>query len=67
MVRTKSIDLSVHLFAPATEEWLLAVDHAGIAGDGYTSVEMELWSAGALVAYGTQLMFLRFSSADHNG
>jgi len=55
-----SIDLTVHLFAPATEEWLLAVNRARIAGDGYASVEMELWSAGALVAYGTQLMFFAF-------
>ena len=38
-----SIDLSVHLFAPATEEWLLAVNRARIAGDGYASWR---WSCG---------------------
>jgi acyl-CoA thioesterase len=55
-----SVDLTVHLFAPAREEWILAVNRARIAGDGYASVEMELWSAGELVAYATQLMFFVF-------
>lgn len=55
-----SIDLTVHLFAPARTEWILAVNRARLAGDGYASVEMELWSAGSLVAYGTQLMFFAF-------
>jgi acyl-CoA thioesterase len=55
-----SIDLTVHLFGPARDEWLLGVNRARHAGDGYASVEMELWSAAQLVAYGTQTMFFAF-------
>lgn len=55
-----SVDLTVHLFADATEEWLLGVNRARHAGDGYASVDMELWSAGDLVAYATQAMFFTF-------
>lgn len=58
-----SVDLTVHLFAPATPGWLLADDRAHHAGDGYASVETALWDprgpAGpTLVAWATQVMFL---------
>jgi hypothetical protein len=57
-----STDLTVHLFGPCRSEWVYARNHARHAGDGYASLDMELWDpeAGTLVAYGTQVMFLRF-------
>lgn len=59
-----SVDLTVHLLAPATTEWLLGVNRARHAGDGYASVDMELWDEeGTLVAYATQAMFFTFLDA----
>ena len=56
-----SADLTIHLFADTTSEWILAVNHARQAGDGYASLDIELWDpAGALLAYGTQMMFFTF-------
>lgn len=56
-----SADLTVHLFGRATGEWVLARNRARYAGDGYTSLEMELWDPEAgLVAYGTQVAFFTF-------
>ncbi len=55
-----SVDLTVHVLGEAREPWLLGVNRARHAGDGYASVDMELWSAGDLVAYATQAMFFRF-------
>jgi acyl-CoA thioesterase len=56
-----SADLTVHLLGPARSEWILARNRARHAGDGYASLEMELWDAnGSLVAYGTQVMFFAF-------
>jgi acyl-CoA thioesterase len=55
-----SVDLTVHLLDEARDPWLLGVNRARHASDGYASVEMELWSAGALVAYATQTMYFRF-------
>jgi acyl-CoA thioesterase len=55
-----SVDLSFHLLGPARSEWVLGVNRARHAGDGYASVDMELWSEGALVAYATQAMFFTF-------
>jgi acyl-CoA thioesterase len=57
-----SCDLTVHLFEPCRGEWVFARNHARRAGDGYASTDLELWdpSTGALVAYGTQVIFLRF-------
>jgi len=44
-----------------SSEWLLAHNRARFAGDGYASVDMELWDpARGLVAYGTQMMFFSF-------
>lgn len=55
-----SVDLTVHLLDDARTEWLLGVNRARHAGDGYASVEMELWSGETLVAYATQAMFFTF-------
>jgi acyl-CoA thioesterase len=57
-----STDLTVHLFGPCRSEWVFARNHARHAGDGYASLDLELWDpeSGNLVAYGTQVMFLRF-------
>ena len=38
-----SADLTVHVLGSATSQWLLAHNKARHAGDGYASVEMELW------------------------
>ncbi len=56
-----SADLTVHILGPASSPWLLAHNRARHAGDGYASVEMELWDPGrGLVAYATQMMFFSF-------
>jgi acyl-CoA thioesterase len=56
-----SADLTVHLFGPATSEWILARNRARHAAEGYASTEIELWDPDrGLVAYGTQVMFFTF-------
>jgi len=56
-----SADLTVHILGRATSPWLLGHNRARHAGDGYASVEMELWDpAGGIVAYATQMMFFSF-------
>jgi acyl-CoA thioesterase len=56
-----SADLTVHVLGRATSKWLLAHNRARHAGDGYASVELELWDpARGLVAYATQVMFFSF-------
>ncbi len=56
-----SADLTVHVLKAARSEWLLGRNRARHAGDGYASVELELWDPGTgLVAYGTQTMFFTF-------
>jgi acyl-CoA thioesterase len=57
-----SCDLTVHLFGSCRSEWVYARNHARRAGDGYASADLQLWDpdSGELVAYGTQVMFLRF-------
>jgi acyl-CoA thioesterase len=51
----------VHLFGDTSAEWILARNTAHHAGDGYASVEMELWDPGGrLLAYATQMMFFTF-------
>ena len=41
---------------------VFARNHARHAGDGYAFLDLERWDpgTGTLVAYGTQVMFLRF-------
>ena len=59
-----SADFTVHVLDDARAEWILGVNRARHAGDGYASVDMELWDMEAaepkLVAYGTQMMFFSF-------
>ena len=56
-----STDLTVHLFADTDSEWVVARNHCRWAGDGYASLDMELWSPdGRLLAYGTQVAFFVF-------
>ena len=53
-----SADLTVQILGEWRSEWLLTRNRARRAGDGYASLEMELWDPETgLVAYGTQLMF----------
>ncbi|HEX3567346.1 MAG TPA: thioesterase family protein [Acidimicrobiales bacterium] len=57
-----SADLTVHVVGTASGRWVLARGRARHAGDGYASIELELWDPDrrALVAYGTQQMFFQF-------
>jgi acyl-CoA thioesterase len=56
-----SADLTVHLFAPARSEWLLAHDRARWAHDGWASAESALWDeTGNLIAYATQMMIFTY-------
>jgi acyl-CoA thioesterase len=57
-----SADLTVHVVGTAPGGWLLARCRARQAGDGYASIELELWDPGqqTLVAYGTQQMYFQF-------
>jgi acyl-CoA thioesterase len=56
-----SADLTVHFFAPARTEWLLAHDRARWADDGWASAETTLWDEdGALIAYATQMMIFTY-------
>ena len=57
-----SADLTVHLLGDHRSEWVLARSRARHAGDGYASLEVELWDLGTatLVAYATQLMIFTF-------
>ncbi|HEY5024371.1 MAG TPA: thioesterase family protein [Acidimicrobiales bacterium] len=56
-----SADLTVHILGTASSPWLLGHNRARHAGDGYASVEMELWDPErGLVAYATQMMFFSF-------
>jgi acyl-CoA thioesterase len=58
-----SLDLTVHLLAEARSEWILGVNRARYGGDGYVSVENELWDLeGGLVAYATEAQVVQFSS-----
>ena len=57
-----SADLTVHIVGGASGGWLLSRGRARQAGEGYASIEVELWDADrrALVAYGTQQMYFQF-------
>ena len=58
-----SVDLTVHLLAEPRSEWILGVNRARYAGDGYVSVENELWDQeGHLVAYGTEVQVVQISA-----
>jgi acyl-CoA thioesterase len=64
-----SVDLSVRLFSDARSEWVLARNTARYAGNGYVSVENELWDPdeGMLVAHATQLAMFSFPNNDVTG
>lgn len=56
-----SCDLTVHVLGETTSEWVLVHNRARWAGEGYASTEITLWDPdGALLAYGTQIMFFVF-------
>jgi acyl-CoA thioesterase len=56
-----SADLTVHLFAPARTEWLLAHDRARWGDDGWASAESTVWDEDRnLVAYATQMMLFTY-------
>ncbi len=59
-----SADLTVHMLGSARSEWVLGVNRARHAGDGYASADMELWDVDGgearLVAYATQTMVFSF-------
>ncbi|HEX4244020.1 MAG TPA: thioesterase family protein [Acidimicrobiales bacterium] len=57
-----SADLTVHVVGSTRGGWLLARGRARHAGQGYASIELELWDPDqrTLVAYGTQQMYFQF-------
>jgi acyl-CoA thioesterase len=57
-----SCDLTVHMLGEVRTEWVLAVNRSRRAGDGYASVEMEIWdeTCEQLVAFATQQMVFVF-------
>jgi hypothetical protein len=58
-----SADLTVQVFGTAEPGWFLAHNRARIAGDGYASVDLALWTPDRrLVAYATQTMFFAFGA-----
>ncbi len=56
-----SMDLAVHLLTRSSSDWFLGRNRCRFAGEGYASLEMELWDpTGGLVAYATQVALLTF-------
>jgi acyl-CoA thioesterase len=57
-----SADLTVHLLGDHRADWILARSRARHAGDGYASLEVELWDPDreTLCAVGTQMMIFTF-------
>jgi acyl-CoA thioesterase len=57
-----SADLTIHLLGDHRADWVLARNRAHHAGDGYASLEVELWDADTrtLVAFATQMMIFTF-------
>jgi acyl-CoA thioesterase len=64
-----SVDLTVRLFGDVRSEWVLARNTARYAGEGYVSLENELWDPdqGTLVAHATQLAMFSFPNDDVTG
>lgn len=58
-----SADLTLHWFGHTSSEWLLVRNQARHAGDGYASVDAELWDPQTrnLIAYATQQMIFAFA------
>ncbi|MBP2328154.1 hypothetical protein JOF56_008539 [Kibdelosporangium banguiense] len=59
-----SADLTVTWFAEARGPWILARNRARHAGQGYVTLENELWDGDRLVALATQLAFFSFPGKD---
>lgn len=64
-----SADMTFHWFAHTRSDWLLVRNQARHAGDGYASVDAELWdpTTGSLVAYATQQMIFAFAGDPPTG
>ena len=64
-----SADLTFHWFGPTRTDWLLVRNQARFAGDGYASVDAELWDplTGGLVGYATQQMIFAFLDGPPTG
>ncbi len=55
-----SLDLTVHFLEDTWAEWLLTDVRSRWAGFGYATADVEIWDLeGKLIAFGTQMMFLR--------
>ncbi len=54
-----SLDLSLNVLEPVTDEWILTDIRARRLGNGHAFVETDLWSAGRLVATSAQTMLMR--------
>lgn len=54
-----SLDLSLNLLEPVTDEWILTDIRARRLGEGHALVDTDLWSGGRLVATSVQTMLLR--------
>jgi acyl-CoA thioesterase len=57
-----SLDLTVHLLGDVHSDWVLARNRARHAGDGFASVEIELWDTErkTIAAYATQVCRIMF-------
>jgi acyl-CoA thioesterase len=59
-----SADFTVHMFGPVYSDYVLMVNRARFAGEGYASVDLEMWDTSEarprLAAYATQMMFFAF-------
>lgn len=64
-----SADLTFHWFGHTRSDWIVVRNHARHAGDGYASVDAELWDplTGGLVGYATQQMFFAFADRVPSG
>ena len=55
-----SLDLTLHVVADTTREWLMLRSFVRAAADGYGIGEIEVWDDECrLIAYGTQAMYLQ--------
>jgi acyl-CoA thioesterase len=54
-----SLDMSLQVLEPVTDDWVLTDIRARRLADGHACVETDLWSAGRLVATSSQMMLIR--------
>lgn len=62
-----SADLAVTWFAEAQGPWIMSRVRARHAGQGYVTLENELWDEDRLVALATQMAFFSFPGGDVQG